>query len=366
MTDLTYREQFTDAVSSLVIDQERAGLDILTNGDYHLDTSLGGGSWLLYPAERVGGVDRANVEQSSGEWAYSAGTMLHEIMGGWRYPPVVGELGPGIAFEFDKAWRVAQQRTDKPVKFGTVSAQLAASIMEIKTDRYDEDKRQLMWDFSTIMNQELRALAAAGCKCIQVEEPMMHFIAATNPDPELNEFLIECLNHELSGLDDVEVWVHTCWGNPNMQRVLKDTTYRDVFDVYLGRVNCDVWTVEMKDRDFVDLELFGNHRESARKIAVGIVSHRTLQADSAEDVADDVRRCLKYIDPEKLILTTDCGFGRQGCNRLTAFYKTVAIVEGANIVRRELGVDAPPARVQDPRLQVDPEKDRSLASTKIS
>src|SRR5215813_2699799 len=58
MTDIDYREKLLDAVAAVLSDQEQAGLDILTNGDYHLDESLGGLSWLLYPLERMQGVAR--------------------------------------------------------------------------------------------------------------------------------------------------------------------------------------------------------------------------------------------------------------------------------------------------------------------
>jgi 5-methyltetrahydropteroyltriglutamate--homocysteine methyltransferase len=70
-------------------------------------------------------------------------------------------------------------------------------------------------------------------------------------------------------------------------------------------------------------------------------------------VADLVRQALHYVDPEDLILSSDCGFGRQGCNRLIAFYKAVAIAQGANLVRRELGVEERPVPASDPALQVD-------------
>jgi 5-methyltetrahydropteroyltriglutamate--homocysteine methyltransferase len=142
MTDLAYREQFTDAVSAVIADQERAGLDILTNGDFHLDANLAGASWLLYPVERLAGVAE-RPEQSADEWVAPSGTILNEIFGGWRYPPVVGKIEAGIPFEFDKVWRIAQSRTDLPVKIGTVSAQVAASVLTVRTAEYDDDKRQL-------------------------------------------------------------------------------------------------------------------------------------------------------------------------------------------------------------------------------
>ena len=50
MGDVAYREQFVDAISSVLSDQEPAGLDILTNGDYHLDADLAGRSWFSYPS----------------------------------------------------------------------------------------------------------------------------------------------------------------------------------------------------------------------------------------------------------------------------------------------------------------------------
>src|SRR5687768_820774 len=56
LADARYREELTDAVAVVLSDQERAGLDILTNGDYHLDADLGGRSWMLYPVERLPGI----------------------------------------------------------------------------------------------------------------------------------------------------------------------------------------------------------------------------------------------------------------------------------------------------------------------
>jgi 5-methyltetrahydropteroyltriglutamate--homocysteine methyltransferase len=356
MTDLAYREQFTDAVSAVIADQERAGLDILTNGDFHLDANLAGASWLLYPVERLAGVAE-RPEQSADEWVAPSGTILNEIFGGWRYPPVVGKIEAGIPFEFDKVWRIAQSRTDLPVKIGTVSAQVAASVLTVRTAEYDDDKRQLMWDMATAMNQELRRLADAGCKVVQVEDPMIHFAAHTGAGDEYVDFLVDCLNHEIEGLDDVEVWVHTCWGNPNMQKVMDRTSYARSVETYVERVNADVWTLEMKDRNFEDLELFSPYKgRLPKKIAIGVISHRGLQVESAEEVAADARRALEHIDAENLILTTDCGFGRQGCNRLIAFYKCVSLAQGANIVKRELGAPETAIRAADPALQIDTAK----------
>ena len=66
--------------------------------------------------------------------------------------------------------------------------------------------------------------------------------------------MVDAFNREVQGLDDVELWIHTCWGNPNMQRVMEDTSYANSIEIYLERCRGDVWTLEMKDRHQQDLE----------------------------------------------------------------------------------------------------------------
>ena len=279
-------------------------------------------------------------------------------MGGWRYPVVEGELGEGVPLEYAKVWRLAQQRTDRPVKIGTVSAQVAVSCTPLQTDHYKGDKHQAMWDMATAFNKELRALAAAGCKVIQIEEPMLH-LAATAGDRGEVDFLVDAFNHEISGLEDVEVWIHTCWGNPNMQKVFSDESYANSMEIYLERLKGDVWTVEATENDLAEIDLFKPYAgRLQKKIAVGVVNHRTLQADMAPVVAARVRRALEVIPADKLILSTDCGFGRQGFNRTVAFYKTTAIAQARNIVLKELGLEERYVPAADPSLQVDVLPDR--------
>jgi 5-methyltetrahydropteroyltriglutamate--homocysteine methyltransferase len=205
------------------------------------------------------------------------------------------------------------------------------------------------------MNEELRELAAAGCNVIQVEEPLIHLLACDRPEErELIDFLVDAFNHEVSGLEGVEVWVHTCWGNPNMQRAVASPSYANSLEIYLERLRADVWTIELADSDRSVLRLFAPYRgRMQKKVAIGVVSHRTLQVEQPDEVAELVREALRYIEPEQLVLSSDCGFGRQGCNRLIAYYKAAAIVQGANIVRRELGAEEREVRAADPALQVD-------------
>src|SRR5262249_1904698 len=142
--------------------------------------------------------------------------------------------------------------------------------------------------------------------------------------------------------------------NPNMQRGTDDHSYANAIEIYLERLNADLVSFEMKDADGRELALLAPYKDTTRKkIGIGVVSHRTLQVESAAEVADFTRRGLRYVDPENLVLTSDCGFGRQGSNRLIAFYKASAIAQGANIIRRELGLEERYIPVMDSSINPD-------------
>ena len=184
---------------------------------------------------------------------------------------------------------------------------------------------------------------------------MVHSVARYDPgNTELIDFLVDAYNREVEGLDGVEIWVHTCWGNPMMQNVFKDESYANSVEIYLERMQADVWTIEATENDLKELPLFKSHAESMKKkVAVGVISHRTLQADFPDVVADRIRRALEYIPADKLVLSSDCGFGRQGFNRHLAFYKTAAIPQARNIVLKELGLEERYVPAADPSLQTD-------------
>jgi len=355
MLDVRFREKLQDALAVVVSDQERAGLDILTSGDFHCDEDLAGRSWHHYPIQRWAGLegDYLQAEETRSEWLkYPPGTLLNEIYTGWRWPRVVDKI-EHRPLDYPKLWRMTQAKSVRPVKFGTCCSQVMTLFLDIATPKY-KDKREVIWDMAVAMNQELLALRDAGCKCIQVEEPCFHFMANSfGKDHESTRFMLDAYNREVQGLDGVELWIHTCWGNPNMQRVRDDTSYAASMEIYLNEAKGDVWTVEMKDRNFKDIELFERFKDTNKKIAVGAVSHRNLQADRPEEVAAEIRRALKHIPAERLIVSSDCGFGRQGCNREIAFYKASALAQGCNIIRSELGLPPKYIAAADPALQID-------------
>jgi 5-methyltetrahydropteroyltriglutamate--homocysteine methyltransferase len=207
----------------------------------------------------------------------------------------------------------------------------------------------MILDLCDIMNAELRDVAAAGCPLIQVEEPP-HHMRAQQPectDADL-DFLTEAFNRQLTGVN-AEIWVHTCWGNPNQQRVHWEVPSYESSLWHLLRLNCDVLTIECASSGGKDLHLF-KHIKTDKKIAIGVVNHCDTVVEPAEHVAALIRKALEYIPKEQLVISTDCGFGREGLSRRIAFYKCVALVQGTNMVRRELGLPEARVRAADPKL----------------
>ena len=157
-------------------------------------------------------------------------------------------------------------------------------------------------------------------------------------------------NHKVKGLRNLtEVWAHTCWGNPAQQRLFAtNQSYKEALP-HLNQLDVDLLTFECCTSDGMDLEAIGK-TITDKKIAIGVVDHRNLQVERPEQVANLIRRALQYIPVERLVLSSDCGFGREGMSRRIAFYKMVAIVRGTNIVRRELGLPEAPCLAADPRF----------------
>jgi 5-methyltetrahydropteroyltriglutamate--homocysteine methyltransferase len=356
MLDIRFREKFQDALAVVISDEERAGLDILTHGDFHCDEDFAGRSWHHYPIQRWTGFegDYLQSEETRSPWLrYPPGTLLNEIYTAWRWPRVTGKI-EHRPLDYAKIWRIGQSRTSKPVRFGTCCSQVMGLFLDIHTAKY-RDKREVLWDMAEAMNKELLSLKDAGCKCIQIEEPCFHFMANTyGKDHDEVKFYLQCYNREVQGLEEVEVWTHTCWGNPNMQRVIDNDSYAASLDMYMSEAHGDVLTLETKDRGMREIELLGPYmKDIGKKICIGVVSHRRLQVEQPEEVAATIRQALKFVPPERLIISTDCGFGRQGCNRDIAFFKSVSIAQGTNLVRKELGLPTAPVPAADPYLQTD-------------
>src|SRR5262249_22250008 len=166
------------------------------------------------------------------------------------------------------------------------------------------------------------------------------------------EFMLKVFNNTVKGLRaKTEVWCHTCWGNPSQQRMFaKVQSYKPALEI-LNEVDADVITFEMKSSGTDDLEAIGK-QITQKKVGIGVIDHHTLQVESAQEVADLTRLALKHIPAERLVLCSDCGMGREGMSRRHASYKMVSLVQGVNIVRKELGLPMAESLAADPKFSL--------------
>lgn len=348
IADARFREQYTDAVGTYLRDQERAGLDIVTDGDARFDTDVGGMSWFQYPARRFKGLAGGDYHRvRKGYGGTAKGDIVFEVMESRVMPRCVDKIERG-PLQYASLWKVAQGMTVRPVKFGTITPELIGT--SVGNDYYP-DQEALIRDVSAAMRDELLELAGAGCAIIQMEEPNIHLVGIQRGGgTQLGvDFFVEIFNHTVKGLRDLtEVWAHTCWGSPAQQRLFAtNQSYRDALP-QLNKLDVDVLTFECATSNGMDLESIGQ-MITDKKIAIGVVDHRNLQVERPEQVADLIRRALAHIPADRLIVTSDCGFGREGMSRRIAFYKMVSIVRGANIVRKELGLPEAQCLAADPR-----------------
>jgi 5-methyltetrahydropteroyltriglutamate--homocysteine methyltransferase len=345
--DSLYREQYMDAVACYINEQERAGLDILTDGDARFDLEVGGRSWFFYAIERLNGVSGFRDSSHFLEYAdIKPGHILYEVQEAYHPPAVVDKITRG-PLHYAAIWKTAQKMTDKPVKFGAISA--TCLPMMLWNEHYKNDHDMVM-DLAAALNEELREVAAAGCPLIQVEEPPHHFACCATPpatDKDL-EFYTQAFNREVEGVN-TEIWAHTCWGNPNQQSFYWERPSYERSLPHLLALNADVLTLECASNHGRDLPLLKHHKID-KKIAIGVINHTVTTVEPPQMIADLIRKALEYVPPERLIITADCGFGREGLSRRIAFYKCVALVQGTNIVRQELGLPEVYVRAADPRF----------------
>ncbi len=361
MVSSRYREQYTDTVSVHLRDQEVAGLDICTDGDAHYDEQVGGQSWTSYPLFRMDGFDRDNPTPAiikTGGVAYPMGHILHDYLEARVLPKIIGPIGRGN-LQYAAMWKTAQRMTTRPVKFGTITPELLAAAVD---DQYYKDPVERIAALGSALNEELHELADAGCPVIQMEEPQIHMIPARGKFFGKLDMadMVKVFNATIEGLGEkTEVWCHSCWGNPSQQRMFKDIqSYKPSLE-HLNRVDADVITFESCSSGMMDVEAIGQVI-TEKKVAIGFIDHHSLQIEQPDAIADQIRETLKHIPAERLIVSSDCGMGREGMSRRHARYKIVALVQGTNIIRKELGLPEADCLAEDDKYSlVTTEKNNS-------
>lgn len=279
-------EIFTRAAAEVIADQVSCGIDIPTDGEVRRE------NYIHYHCRHLDGFDFDKLTPKSlRQGAYTV-----------DLPGIVGPIKARAPF-LPHDWKAAQSTTDHPVK---VTLPGPMTIADTSVDLFYDDERKLGRDLATAVNTEVRALAEAGCRYIQIDEPLF----ARYPDKAL-AFGIEDLDRCWEGLPaEVTKYVHMCCGYPNK---LDDTDYpkadpQAYFDLAeaLNRSSVDAISIEDAHRhnDLSLLDLF------TRKIVIlGVVTIASSRLESEEKVRERLTAALEHLPPEQLIAAPDCGLG---------------------------------------------------------
>ena len=305
-----------DAVIAAIHDQVVAGLDVITDGEQtRLDFNL----------SFYGFLEGIELEQAP---ARRFGPPAHDQRGKHR---ITGELraprGLGVVDEWTRLRRLAPNgpalKASVPGPY-TLSGRLLPDGQY--PSRYDITEALL-----PIVRAELEALVEAGCGEITVDEPSMSCYAHRE-DPRR---FVDIFNRTVEPVvGKCRLSTHACFGNYKARAVGK-RTYTPMFPAFLD-IKVDEMHLEMASREFAEIEIIEKIAERM-DVAVGVIDVKSYYIETAEDVADRVRMCLKFATPERLSFAPDCGLSQTA--RWAARRKLENMVAGVKRVREELQIN---------------------------
>jgi 5-methyltetrahydropteroyltriglutamate--homocysteine methyltransferase len=328
--DSMWQEALEDVIGAIVRDQEEAGLDIIADGrvqgDNYADQAV------YYYLHRLG------YDLKGGHLGFPiysrlhAGTVTKEIK---RYG--------ALMIEQAKALRKA---TKKPIKVQYTGVQVLA---QVTNDLHYKSSRERAMAIAAAINEDLKEVEAIGADFIQLDEFTWPYF--------FEDYAIEAFNRAVEGIKKSKVIVHVCWGNwGGTPAYVPDQTAQagQVFDLTkrMGKAPSATASIIPKAYearfDVLNLESCGRRADDLSGLDVvqqyplppnvdfwaGVIDVKSTITETAEEVAERIRRLLQYIPAERLGVTTDCGLIL--LQRYIAKDKIYAMVQGAKLVREEL------------------------------
>ena len=295
------QEAQDDAALSALHDQERAGIDIVGDGEVRRE------SYFNHFANALDGIEL----DPPGMMPSRMGTMI-------PVPRVTGPIrrrGPVQVRDVE----FLRRHTEKPVK---ITLPGAFTMAKLALDEHYGDLEALIMAYAMVLNEEIRDLKAAGAAVIQIDEPYMQ----ANPE-EAEKYGIAAIDRALDGIDGPTV-VHLCFG---YAYVVKDKPAGYSFLPELDTCCATAISIEAAQPKLDPAVLQGL---ASKKILFGVIDLGDPAAETAELVAERLRGALRHIPAERLIAAPDCGM--KYLPRALAFAKLKALADGAAIVRREV------------------------------
>lgn len=276
-------------VREVIALQIEAGVDILTDGEVARE------NYVHYHCRHLDGIDfDALTTRSLRNGAYTA-----------RLPTIRAKVTARAPF-LVRDWERAQAASTRPVK-ATLPGPM--TIGDTTADAYYDDPRARGADLAEALNVDVRALAEAGCRHIQIDEPLF----ARKVDDAL-AFGFDHLEHTFNGCPpEVTRTVHMCCGypdrldNPNYPKAER----RCYFELAPAIEASSIDAVSIEDAHRPnDLDLL--ERFATKTVVLGVVAIAKSAVEPEAQIADRLRRALHYIDAERLVAAPDCGLGLLG------------------------------------------------------
>jgi 5-methyltetrahydropteroyltriglutamate--homocysteine methyltransferase len=290
------------AIKAALKDQERAGVDIVSDGELRRDNDV---DYLL---DRMPGV----------EIQHGAKTYYYDYYDAVVSHPIP-EDAPGLGLVSD--FLFTAQYTDHPIKFSfTGPFSLAKHVHNEAYARSDE----LVLAFARVLNAEARALAAAGARLIQIDEP---FLAGY---PDQVGLAVQAINTVVEGVD-VQWAVHVCYGNRYARPLWEghyDFLFPAILDAHVQQV-----VLEFARKGYDDLDLFRRY-ETPFLLGLGVIDVKRDDVEEPDLVASRIMRALKFLPADRLTINPDCGL--RHLPAAVAQAKLQAMTAGAALAREQV------------------------------
>lgn len=277
---------FARAARDVIGDQISAGIDVLTDGEVRRE------NYIHYHCRHLDGIDFTHLTKK----AMRSGTWEGKV------PTVTGPIRAREHF-LPHDWRVAQQATKHPVK---VTLPGPMTITNSTANAYYADEKTLGADLAEAINAEIKALADAGCRWIQVDEPVF----AREPEKAL-AFGVENLERCFHNIPDHVVrTMHMCCGYPDR---LDNEDYPKAapeayFEIAPAIDASCIQAVSIEDahrnNEPTLLERFGN-----TKVIFGVVAIARSRVEPVDEIRARLATALEHIDADRIIVAPDCGLG---------------------------------------------------------
>ena len=299
-----YLQQAQDDATLLAIrDMERAGIDIITDGEMRRE------SYSNHFATALDGVDQDNP----GEVTTRSGQKT-------PVPRVVGKIRRTRPVEV-RDMQFLRANTDRPAKI-TLPGPFTMG-QQVK-DEFYKDAEAMCMDYAAAVNEEAHDLVRAGADVIQLDEPWLR----NNPE-EASRYAVKVINRALQGIT-VPTVVHLCFGYaavvPGLSKPTGYSFLPQLADTIAQQISIE--SAQPK----IDLGVLKDL--APKKVMLGVIDLNDPEIETPEKIADRIRAGLKFMSPEKLLPAPDCGM--KYLPRATAFGKLKSLAAGAAIVRKEL------------------------------